>query len=212
MPLLPDAHAASLLRYDDAARTVFFPVGEEKSCYVVPDVETEQRIRRQLKRIRFAQLAAWALLPVILVITIAVTDRAGVLIPKWLFVSVVVVTIMAYQLVPEWARRRLARGLAPLAERASKKSLIEKLPAWAAVLMIALAVGLAFYLGQDWPVKAIAWLDDIPHAPQESKALAKLAVFIAGASAVLWGGVGALRMWFRPSGEQANPISTDEKT
>jgi len=34
-------------------RTVYFPVLEDKACYVVPDLDPEQRILRQLRCIRF---------------------------------------------------------------------------------------------------------------------------------------------------------------
>ena len=65
MALLPRAYAASLLKRGDAGQTLFLPDGEQGRSYVVPDAETEQGIHRQLQRIRFAQLGAWALLPVI---------------------------------------------------------------------------------------------------------------------------------------------------
>jgi hypothetical protein len=145
MPLLPDAHAASLLKREEPARMVFFPLGEEQSCYVVPDVETEQRIFRQLKRIRCVQLACWLSLPVVLISVIAITDGA-VRIPKWLVVAVLATTITAVHLLPEGARHRLARGLASASGGAPAPSLIERLPAWVVILVVAAAVGLAFLL------------------------------------------------------------------
>lgn len=49
-----------------------------------------------------------------------------------------------------------------------------------------LAFGLAIYLGNDWPVKAIIWADEIVPAIAGSKALAKVAVILGSASGVLW--------------------------
>jgi hypothetical protein len=211
MPLFPSAHAASLLRRDDAARTVFFPVDEDKSWYVVPDVQTEQRIYRQLKRIRFVQLAAWVLLPALLIGALVITDSSGVLIPKWLFISGFMITLLAIQLFPEFAQRRLARGLALAHEQAPKPSLFEKLPAWVVVLLVAMAVGVAFYLGRVWPLKAIAWLEGLPYVLHESKTLVKVALLIGGAGAMLWGGIGAPKKWFQSSSNQADATGTDEK-
>jgi hypothetical protein len=146
MPHLPAAHAASLLRRDDAAPTVVYPVDEDKRCYVVPDVDTEQRILRHLKQIRFIRLAAWVLLPVVLGGTIVITDGALV-IPQWLFISGCMITLMAIQLLPELARRRLARDLAEAPEIPTAPPLFATLPAWVVVLFIAMAVGVAVYLG-----------------------------------------------------------------
>jgi hypothetical protein len=210
MSLLPGAHASSLLRRDAAARTVYFPVDEDKSCYVVPDVQTEQRIYRQLRRIRFIQLAAWVFLPALLIGAIAVTDGA-VLIPKWLFITGFMITLLTMQLLPEFARRRLARGLALAHEQTPEPSLFEKLPAWVVALLVAMAVGLAIYLGRTWPLRAIAWLEDLPYALHESKALVKVAVLIGGLAAMLCGGITALKKWFQPFGDQADSIDTDRK-
>jgi hypothetical protein len=85
MPLLPHAHAASLLRRDDAGRTIFFVGGADKRGYVVPDVGTEQRILSKLKRIRLAELVAWVSIATLLVGALVVTD-GFVSIPKWLFI------------------------------------------------------------------------------------------------------------------------------
>ena len=211
MPLFPSAHAASLLRHDDAARTVFFPVDEDKSCYVVPDVQTEHRIYRQLKRIRFLQLAAWALLPALLVGAIVITDSSGVLLPKWLCISGFMIILMAIQLLPEFAQRRLAYGLALAHEQAPKPSLFEILPAWVVLLLVAMAVGLAFYLGRVGPLKAIAWLEDLPYALHASKTLMKIVILIGGTGAMLWGGIRAPKKWFQSSSHQADAIGTDEK-
>jgi hypothetical protein len=212
MPLLPAAYAASLVRHDGAGRIVFCPVSHDKSSYIVPDVETGRRIILQLERIRIAQLTAWALLPIILMTTLAVTDGIGVLIPNWLFVSGFAIAIVVFQWVPEWGRRRLARGLAPLAEHTSEPSLMEKMPGWVVVLIIALAVGVAFYLGRGWPLKVVAWLEELPLVLHEPKILAKVAVATAGVVAVVGGGLGALKKWFRSSGDRPGAIDTDEKT
>ena len=84
MPILPHAHAASLVRRDASGRTVFFP-GADKRCYIVPDLETEKRILRKLQRIRFAELAAWLLFAAALIGALVVTD-GGVSVQKWLFI------------------------------------------------------------------------------------------------------------------------------
>jgi uncharacterized membrane protein YfcA len=198
MPLLPHAHAASLLRRDDAGRTVFFAGGADKRGYVVPDVGTEQRILSKLKHIRLAELAAWVSIVTLLVGALVVTDGA-VSIPKWLFILGLIIAALAIELPSEWARRRLARDLVPRDEHAPEPSLLERLPGWAVVIVVAVAVGLAIYFGKMGPLKAIAWLDDLPLALHESKALAKVAVFIVGAAAVLWGAFGALGKRFRHS-------------
>jgi hypothetical protein len=194
MPLLPSAHAASLLRRDDAARTVFIPVDDDKSRYVVPDAQTEHHIFRQLKRIRLIQLAAWGLLPAVLMGTIVITDGA---IPKWLFIAGFMIALTTIQLIPEFARQRLARGLALAREQAPEPSLFEILPTWVVVFLVALAVAVAIYLGRTWPLKAITWLGDLPQALHESKVLVKIAVLVGGAAAMLWGAIGALKKWFR---------------
>ena len=82
MPLLPHAHAASLFRRDATGRTVYFPVLEDKACYVVPDVESEQLIIRTPRRICFVQLAAWKSFPAVLIFVVTVGEGAGVLISK----------------------------------------------------------------------------------------------------------------------------------
>jgi hypothetical protein len=51
---------------------------------------------------------------------------------------------------------------------------------------VILAFGLAIYLGNDWPVKAIVWADEIAPAIVGSKALAKVAVILGAASGLLW--------------------------
>jgi hypothetical protein len=208
MPLLPHAHAASSLRRDASRRTVFFP-GADKRCYIVPDLETEERILRKLRRIRFVELAAWLLFAAALIGALVVTD-GGVSIPKWLFILGFVIAMLAIELPSEWARQRLAHGLEK--GQASEPSLLEKLPGWVVVMVVAVAVGLAIYFGKIGPLKAIAWLDDLPLALHESKALAKVAVFIGGTAAVLWSGIGALKKWVQRSRDPSNPVNAKEKT
>ena len=82
MPILPHAHAASLVRRDASGRTVFFP-GADKRCYIVPDLETEKRILRKLQRIRFAELAAWLLFGAALICALVVTDGDVSYIPQF---------------------------------------------------------------------------------------------------------------------------------
>jgi len=67
------------------------------------------------------------------------------------------------------------------------------------VIVVAVAIGLAIYFGKIGTLRAIAWLDDLPLALHESKALAKVAVFIGGAAAVLLGGIGAIKKWVQRS-------------
>ncbi len=209
MPLLPKAHAASLLKRDDAGRMLFFPVSDEKTSYVIPDAEAEKRIFGQLKRIRFAQLAAWTSLPAALIEILVITDGK---IPKWLFLLLFVGAAMAIQFVPDWARHRLAHGLDLASEHAPKPSLIEKLPLWALIIVVGMAVGLAVYFARAWPLRALTWFDELGPAVLGSKALAQIAVLIGGVAAMLWAGVGMVRKWLRPSGNPVAPIGTDEKT
>ena len=211
MPLFPHAHAATLLRRDAAGRTVYFPVPEDMTCYVVPDVESEQRILCQLMRIRFVQMTAWVFSIVVPIAIIVVADDIGVLIPKWVFLLGFLIAVIPIQLLPDIARRKLARGLASEREHGAKPSIVEKLPAWAVVLVVALAVGLAFYLGRAWPLQVIGWLEDIPRVLHESKVLAKIAVFTGGAAAVLWTGIGVLKKWLRSSIDRRDPVDTAEK-
>jgi len=211
MPLFPHAHAATLLRRDAGGRTVYYPVPEDMTCYVVPDVESEQRILRRLMRIRFVQLTAWVFLAVALIAVIVAADDIGVLIPKWLFLLGFLIAVLSIQLLPELARRRLARGLVLERKQVAKPSFIERLPAWAVVLVVALAIGLAFYFGRAWPLKVIGWLEDIPQVLHESKVFAKVAVLIGGAAGVLWAGIGTLKKWLQPSIERRDPIDTAEK-
>jgi hypothetical protein len=201
MPLFPHAHAASLLRRDPSGRTVFFP-GADKRCYIVPDLETEKSILRKLQRIRFAELAAWLLFAAALIGALVVTD-GGVSIQKWLFILGFVIAMLTIELPCEWARHRLAQDLASKDGQASEPSLLERLPAWMIVMIVAVAVGLAIYFGKIGPLKAVAWLDDLPLALHESKALAKAAIFIGGVVAVLWGGIGALKKLVQGSREDS---------
>ena len=90
--------------------------------------------------------------------------------------------------------------------------MIEKFPAWVVVPVVALAVGLALYFGRAWPLTAIGRLVDISQALHESKALAKVAVFIGGTAAVLWSGIGALKKWVQRSRDPSNPVNAKEKT
>jgi hypothetical protein len=210
MPLLPQAHAASLLRRDASGRIVFFP-GADKRGYIVPDLETEKRILRKLRRIRFVELAAWQLFAAALIAALVVTD-GGVSIPKWLFILAFVIAMLTIELGTEWARRRLAHDLVLQDRQASEPSLLERLPGWVVVMVIAVAVGLAIYFGKLGPLKAIGWLDDLPLALRESKALAKVAVFIVGTAAALWGGIGSLKKWVQRSRDLSNPVTSKEKT
>jgi hypothetical protein len=210
MPLLPHAHAASLLRRDASGRTVFFR-GADKRCYIVPDLETEKCILRKLRRIRFAELSAWLLFAAALFGALVVTD-GGVSIPKWLFILGFVISLLTIELPSEWARRQLAHDLVLHDGQASKPSLLERLPGWVVVIVVAVAVGLAIYFEKIGPLKAIAWLDDLPLALHESKALAKVAVCIGGTAAVLWGGIGALKKWVHRSRHPSNPVNPKEKT
>jgi hypothetical protein len=203
MPLFPHAYAASLLKREEDGQTVFFPDRDNKRCYVVPNVEEEQRILRKLRRIRLAELAAWVLLVAVLIGPIAATDGA-VSIPKWLFILGFAIAALAIELPSDWARRKLARNLALRDTQASKPSLLDRLPGWAVVVIIALAVGVALYLGRMWPLKTIRWLDDIPLGLHESKTIAKVAVFVAGIAAALWGGLSTVKRWFRPTRDHAN--------
>jgi hypothetical protein len=207
MLLFPKAHATSLLRRDNTGRTLFFPVGDEKRSYAVADAEAERRIFRQLRRIRFAEIAAWIFLPAAVLAAIAVTDGQ---LPSWLFILVFVGAMVVIQWTPDWARRRLAHGLDLASEEQPKPSLLARLPYWAIIVAAGLAVGLAIYFGGVWPLKALVRIDEIGPAVLGSKALAKLAIIISGTAAVLWGGARVIRNWLRPSGDQVDRVGTDE--
>jgi hypothetical protein len=73
------------------------------------------------------------------------------------------------------------------------------------VIMVAVAIGLAIYFGKIGTLKVIAWLDDLPLALHESKALANVAVFVGAAAAALWGGIGALKKRVQRSRDPLNP-------
>jgi len=210
MPLLPRAHAASLLRRDTSGRAVFLP-GADKRSYIVPDLETEKRLLLKLQRIRFAELAAWLLFATALICALVVTD-GDVSVPKWLFILGFVIAILTIELPSEWARRRLAHDLVLQDGQASEPSLLERLPGWVVIMVVALAVGLSIYFGKIGPLKAISWLDDLPLVLYESKALAKVAVFIGGTAAVLWGGIGALKKWVQRTRDRTNLVGPKEKT
>jgi hypothetical protein len=203
MPLLPHAHAVSLLRPDASGRTVFVP-GADKRCYIVPDLATEQRILRKLRRIRFAELAAWLLFAAALVGSFVVADGRES-IPKWLIILGVVIATLAIEFPSDCARHRLARDLALQDGQASVPSLLERLPGWVVLILVLVAIGLAIYFGKIGMLKPITWLDELPLALHESKALAKVAVFVGGAAAALWGGIGALKKWAQRSRDPLNP-------
>jgi len=141
---------------------------------------------------------------------LVVTD-GGVSIPKWLFVFGFVIAMLMIELPSEWARRRLAHDLVLQDGQASEPSLLERLPGWVVVMVVAVAIGLAIHFGKLGPLKAIVWLDDLPLALHESKALAKVAVFIGGAAAVLWGGIVTLKKRVQGSRDPSNPVNPKEK-
>src|SRR5215467_184917 len=160
MPLLPRAHAASLLRRDTSGRTVFLP-GADTRSYIVPDLETEERLLLKLQRIRFAELAAWLLFAAALICALVVTD-GDVTVPKWLFILGFVIAILTIELPSEWARRRLAHDLVLQDGQASEPSLLERLPGWVVIMVVAVTVGLSIYFGKIGQLKAICWPDDLP--------------------------------------------------
>jgi hypothetical protein len=210
MPLLPRAHAASMLKRDTLGRTVFLP-GAHERAYIVPDLETEKRILLKLQRIRFVELAAWAFLAAALIGAVVLTD-GDISVPKWLFILGFVTAMLTIELPSAWARRRLARDLVLQDGQASNRSFLEKVPGWVVVIAVVVAIGLSIYFGRIWPLKTVAWLDDLPLALHESKALAKVTAFIGGTAAVLWGGIGALKKWLQRTRDPANPVPPREKT
>jgi hypothetical protein len=59
---------------------------------------------------------------------------------------------------------------------------------------VILAFALALYLGQAWPLKALAWAENMaPAVVVGSKALAKAVVILGTASGMLWAGFAARR-------------------
>lgn len=59
---------------------------------------------------------------------------------------------------------------------------------------VVLAFALALHLGQVWPLKALAWAENMtPAIVVGSKALAKVVVLLGTASAMLWVGFAARR-------------------
>jgi len=207
MPLLPEAHARSLLQRDALGQTVFFPAGTDKgSGFLVPDAGTEARILRQLKRIRFIQLAAWTLLGATVIAAVGGMGYFGARAPKWLFVLGPMSGFVTIHLLSLWGRYGAAQGLA--VAPGHKPSWVGELPVWAmglaSVILIAAAVGVAAYLERAWPLKAVFWLDDIAHLLAGWKVFGKAAVVVGGATAALFGGAGAFRRWLRPSRDGAD--------
>jgi hypothetical protein len=210
MPLLPNAHATSLLRRDDAGRTIFSP-HDDDSCYLVPDGATAQRILHRLRRIRLAQLAAWILGMVALITVFEATHSADMEAPKWLFPLGFVAIIALIEFLVARARGRLARALVPVPKDATEPSLIEKVRVVATILAITTAVGLALYLGRVWPLHALGHADEFAHVLLAwAKAVTKITIFGAGAATVLWMGIRALTKRLRPSNQQAGPLGIDE--
>jgi hypothetical protein len=57
---------------------------------------------------------------------------------------------------------------------------------------IVLALGLAIYLGQSWPLRALAWAENMaPAIAVGAKAVVKAAVILGTASGLLWAGIAA---------------------
>jgi hypothetical protein len=210
MPLLPRAHAASLLKRDTSGRTVFLP-GADKRSYIVPDLETEKRILHKLQRIRSAELVAWLLFVAALFSALSITD-SGVSVPKWWFILGFVIAMLMIELSSEWARRRLAHDLVLQDDQSCEPSLLERFPGAVVLLVAAVAVGLSIYFGKIWPLKAIAWVDELPPTLHELKALAKLAGFIGGTAAVLWGCIGVVKNWVKRTRDTANTASPKKET
>ena len=199
MLLLPSAYAASLLRRDDAGRTIFLPDGDEDG-YVVPDAATEQHILRRLKRIRLAQLAAWLLAPVALFGLFVAMDVAGLEVSRWLFVLVGLIAVAPIEFLADRARCRLARDLVPMPRDATEQSSTEMLRVVVIVLLVAAAVGAAIYFRRSLPLHALWHVDEIAHLLVGSKLAVKVALLAGGAAAVLWAGIRAVRKRVRPSG------------
>jgi hypothetical protein len=199
MQLLPSAHAASLLRRDDAGRTIFLPDGDDDG-YVVPDAATAQHILRRLRRIRLAQLAAWLVVPAALFGLLVAMDVAGLKIPGWLFVLLCLAAVALIELLANRARGRLARDLVPVPKDAAEQSPTEKLRVVVVILLIAAAVGIAIYLGRAAPLHALWHVDELAHLLVGSKLAVKVALLAGGAAAVLWAGIRAVRKRVRSSG------------
>jgi hypothetical protein len=210
MPLLPRAHAASLLRRDSLGRIVFLP-GADRRSYIVPDLATEKRILRKLQGIRSAELVAWLLFAAALISALLVTD-SGASVPKWWFILGFVIAMLTIELPSEWARRRLAHDLMLQDGQRCEPSLLERLPGGVVLMLAAVAVGLSIYFGKIWPLKAITWLDELPLALHELKALAKVAALIGGIAAVLWGGLGAAKRWVKRTRDPANRATSKNET
>jgi hypothetical protein len=199
MPFLPSAHAASLLRRDDAGRTIFLPDGDDDG-YVVPDAATGHHILRQLRRIRLAQLAAWLVVLAAFFGLLVATDAAGLKIAGWLFALVCLAAVAPIQLLANRARGRLARDLVPVPKDATEPSSAEMLRVVVVILLIVAAVGIALYLGRATPLHALWHVDEIAHLLVGSKMVVKVALLAGGAAAVLWAGIRAVRKRVRPSG------------
>ena len=87
----------------------------------------------------------------------------------------------------------------PIAHDATKPSTIKKLRIVIFILVIAAAVGVAFYLTRPWQWHALVRSVEIAHLIVWSKAAAKVAILIGGGAVALWAGIRALRERFRSS-------------
>lgn len=76
---------------------------------------------------------------------------------------------------------------------------------------VVLAIALALYLGQAWPLRALVWAEDITLAIVGSKALVKVVVIFGAATGMLWGGIAALRKWLKSYGDRGYPMVTNDK-
>lgn len=209
MPILPAAHARSMLRGGGHGGTVFHPGGADHGGFLVPQTVAEARLLRRLRRIRFVQLSAWALLAAVFIAALVVVDEFGMRPPGWLFVLAPVGALVAIELLARVARYRLARGLTPAPGPAP--SWLRRIPTWAmflvALVLVGSAFGLAVYIERAWPLKAVIWLHDIGDAPAGWKIFAKVAkaaAVVGGATAALFGGTAVVRRWLRPSRDGAD--------
>lgn len=158
MPFLPAAHAMSCLRREPDGRTIFRP-DKDDTGYVVPDRETEERIVRGLKRLRWAELAACTLGAAAALGALVLLPATGIEASKGAFVGICAVVFFAIYGMVVYARERLARGL-PSATSPDQTvaSWHDKAPAWlwlAFAAVVVAAIAASIWWGKLTPLKSL---------------------------------------------------------
>jgi hypothetical protein len=167
---------AALFKRDDAGRTIVYPSGAMGSGYIVPDADTEQKMRRKLMwAILCAGASGGSFMAIMMPIYSQVYDWTAA---PWITTAVFLV---ATHLVHRAAVKRLASGLTPIAERMGMIEALERqaeaLPRWYLWFML---IAAPLYV-----VGSVAWMIVSPSMTAVLIALAAIALFgTAGAQAI----------------------------